>query len=169
MIISHKHKFVFIKTRKVAGSSIEVRLSKLLQAGDIASPLIERDQDKDFGFPDISTRKFRGFDKFGRPIFINGHTPLSRIYRKYGKQISTYRVISVERNPWDRAVSQFFWSMRGSDMKSRSLDEQVASFKKFVHFYGPDNLARRLFGWRKHRAISHKNLIAWGKPLCWIF
>ncbi len=162
MIISHKYKFIFIKTRKVAGSSIELRLSGLLQDGDVASSLAERDADKDFGFPDIDTGKFRGFDKFGRPIFVSEHTPLSRIYRKYGKLISDYKVISVERNPWDRAVSQFFWSMRSTDMKTHPPEEQVAAFKKFAHFYGPDHLARRLWGWRKHRALSQKNLYCLG-------
>ena len=39
MIISHKYKFIFIKTRKTAGSSIEYNLSNYLGDDDVITPL----------------------------------------------------------------------------------------------------------------------------------
>jgi len=39
MIISHKHKFIYIKCRKTAGTSIEMSLSKLCGPQDIITPL----------------------------------------------------------------------------------------------------------------------------------
>ena len=35
MIVSHKHKFIFFKTRKTAGSSIQVALAKHCGEDDI--------------------------------------------------------------------------------------------------------------------------------------
>ena len=43
MIISHKHKFIFVKTRKTAGTSIEIGLSKFCGPEDIITPLAPRD------------------------------------------------------------------------------------------------------------------------------
>ena len=39
MIISHKHKFIFIKTFKVSGTSMEIALSNYLGDKDIATPI----------------------------------------------------------------------------------------------------------------------------------
>lgn len=39
MILSHKHKFIFIKTVKTAGTSIEVDLNQIFGRTDIATPI----------------------------------------------------------------------------------------------------------------------------------
>jgi hypothetical protein len=38
MIISHKHKFIFFKTKKTAGTSIEIALSKYRGPDDVITP-----------------------------------------------------------------------------------------------------------------------------------
>ena len=40
MLLSHTHKFIFVKTRKTAGTSIEVDLSKFMSDEDIVTPII---------------------------------------------------------------------------------------------------------------------------------
>lgn len=44
MIISHKHKFIFIKTRKTAGSSIELALSRYCGENDVITPIGEKSE-----------------------------------------------------------------------------------------------------------------------------
>ena len=41
MILSHKHKFIFIKTKKTASTSLEIVLSKLCGKDDIITPVSE--------------------------------------------------------------------------------------------------------------------------------
>ncbi len=46
MIISHKHKFIFIKTFKVSGTSMEIALSRYIGNEDILTPLNLEDEIK---------------------------------------------------------------------------------------------------------------------------
>ena len=39
MIISHKHKFIFIKPQKTAGTSVELLLSRICGPEDVITPL----------------------------------------------------------------------------------------------------------------------------------
>lgn len=44
MIISHKHRFIFIKTRKTAGTSIEISLSRYCGKDDVITPITPADE-----------------------------------------------------------------------------------------------------------------------------
>ena len=44
MIISHKFKFIFLKTNKTAGASIEIALSKFCGEKDIITPISPEDE-----------------------------------------------------------------------------------------------------------------------------
>ena len=44
MIISHKYKYIFLKTNKTAGTSIEIALSKHCDHNDIITPISAEDE-----------------------------------------------------------------------------------------------------------------------------
>jgi hypothetical protein len=44
MIVSHEHKFIFLKTQKTAGTSFELAISQLCGPDDIIRPLTEIDE-----------------------------------------------------------------------------------------------------------------------------
>ena len=52
MIVSHKLKVIFIKTKKVAGTSFEIALSKYCGERDIITPISDDDEHirKDMGY-----------------------------------------------------------------------------------------------------------------------
>ena len=44
MIVSHEHKFIFLKTKKTAGTSVELALTELCGPDDVITPLTEIDE-----------------------------------------------------------------------------------------------------------------------------
>lgn len=112
MIISHKYKFIFIKTRKTAGSSIEWFLDPYL------------------GKDDIST----GSDYDGlapRNINIDGHIGYRWIQKNYPYEWKNYYTFAVERNPWDKTVSQYLWYTKIKPNKTAKGFENFVLSKKF--------------------------------------
>src|SRR5947208_16791547 len=58
MILSHKHKLIFIKTAKTAGTSIEVFLSNHCGPQDIVTPIV----------PPVEGHQPRNYEGFINPI-----------------------------------------------------------------------------------------------------
>lgn len=108
MIISHKHKFIFVKTRKTAGSSIEKYLIDYLGSTDVCTG---SDRDRTLR---LNTNE------------INGHKGWQWIANEYPKEWKTYYKFAVERNPWDKIVSAYFY------YKSRKPKKVAKGFDAFV-------------------------------------
>jgi len=122
MIISHKFKFIFVKTRKTAGTSIEVFLSQLCDDHDIVTPIgphVEPHRPRNYQrrfnpFPELVTRSGYGWrqtlkDWQQRNKFWS-HTPARLIRARLPtKTWHGYFKFCVERNPWDKAISHYFW------------------------------------------------------------
>lgn len=96
MIVSLAHRFVFIKTIKTAGSSIEVLLSQCCEEQAIVTPL----------YPPEAGHRPRNFDDLG----FEAHSPAAMIRARLGAPAWDGLVkITVERNPWDKMVSWYGW------------------------------------------------------------
>lgn len=124
MILSHEHKFIFLKTTKVGGSSLEIALSKFCGPMDVITSL----------FPPEDEAKraalgFRGAQNYTEPYpwrwglretkrlllsrqsprrYYN-HMPAAAARATVGPKIwDSYYKFTLARNPFDVAVSRFF-------------------------------------------------------------
>lgn len=121
MIISHQRKFIFIKTRKTAGTSLEIGLSKYCGPNDIITPITAEDESirSQLGFrgpqntaipqakghvPGLVKTLIRG------PRRFYNHMPASEIIQALGNEIwSDYFTFTIEREPYDKAISGYYW------------------------------------------------------------
>jgi hypothetical protein len=118
MIVSHRYKFIFIKTRKTASTSLEAFLSRHCAAEDIFTPI----------YPPLSTHVPRNYRGFFNPVpemmsgsvipaltvaqdvlcqrkFYN-HIPARSLRHRLPPEIwDSYFKFCIERNPWDKIVS----------------------------------------------------------------
>lgn len=125
VLVSHKYKFIYIKNRKVAGSSVEsffgkycIDPKKEYNYNDAISEHID-----EFGYIGSRRSGCKNSDKWKH------HKDAKAIKKDLGKKIfDEYLKFCVIRNPYDKMVSLYYWN------KSK------LPFKEFVKTTDNNNL-----------------------------
>jgi hypothetical protein len=145
VIVSHAHRFVFLKTRKTAGTSVEIALSTICGPDDVITPVTEADErlradsggraPQNFGSPPLARKAFN-------------HMPASMVRQLVGRDAwDDYLTFSIERNPWDAVVSLYHWRHRD--------DPTPPAFADFVDEPVVEELATKNFrGYRINGEIA---------------
>jgi len=149
VIISHKHRFIFLKNVKTASTSIEISLSRYCGKNDVITPIStedEKEREKLNVFP-------RNYMKSSQDLpdenpdpgpddkkkYWN-HVPAIYVKEQLGENIwNSYFKFCFERNPWDKVVSLYFFETNRKNKKNISFNEYLMSpqSKKFVCYNFP--------------------------------
>lgn len=136
MIFLKDLNLLFLKPRKVAGTSFEIILSKFASANDIITPITLEDEEtrQKMGFRGPqnykkSINRFTVRDTY--QLFWHRHYPenfynhikASDAKDRLGSDIFEKAFkISIVRNPFDMLVSQYHWSIRNCDIPPNFKD-----------------------------------------------
>ena len=122
MIVSHQHRLIFLKTRKTAGTSVEIALSRVCGPDDVITRLTDEDEELRAS---LGGRGPQNTDAPPLPVKPFNHMPARGVRRVVGRQVwRGYHRVTIERNPWDLVVSQYYWRHRAVETPP-TFDEWV--------------------------------------------
>ncbi|KIC19306.1 hypothetical protein [Leisingera sp. ANG-DT] len=132
MIICHPLKLIFIKTKKVGGTSFEIALSSFCDDTSVITPVSPEDEETraGLGYPGAQNHQRQtwpdGTETEGD--FYN-HIPAAEAKALIPQDIwDSYTKVTIWRDPYDAVISRYYWEM---------AETESLNFGLFVHkFYG---------------------------------
>jgi hypothetical protein len=135
MIVSHKHRFIFLRSRKTGGTSLELALSAQCGETDIITtlnPMHDAERAAIGGLQPRNTdvpiwrHRLRDWNLIrqgkGRRAFW-GHVEAPEMRAWLPRSVwQRYHKFAVERNPWDKAISLYWWSFRDDPDRPTMLE-----------------------------------------------
>jgi len=128
MILSHKNKFIFIKSFKTASTSLEIALSKFCGQEDIITPIVSEDE---------KIRKmigYKGPQNYKSPDVFTEHMSAKEIKSRISSKIwEDYYKFVVVRNPFDQIISAYYWHNKSKEKERKFLlfKKRKKSFEEF--------------------------------------
>lgn len=166
MIISHKYKFIFLKTSKTAGTSIEIALSCFCDKEDIVTAVSQEDEIIRKGAGGVRGEYYPVSKSLYHPVdwykylfkgkekqYFYNHIPARKLKRRIRPDIwNTYYRFCVVRNPWDRVVSQYYWRFRNIPEENRP---SLSTFLESSHVRSLQRKGYGLYTTRGNVAVDY--------------
>lgn len=145
MIVSHKYKFIFIKTAKTAGTSTEIALSRFCGPDDIITPfMVSKDEElrtlmggrtPQHYLPSLEDHSLKTLIQWvwnGKRIpLLKSHSSAQEIKAHIGTLVwDTYFKFCFERNPWDRVISHYYYKHRSDPRPSLAKYVDKEGFRR---------------------------------------
>lgn len=185
MIVSFRHRFVFVRARKVAGTSVEIALSTLCGPDDISPPIVAIDERlrQDMGghcgnFSDDPLRE-RAYLSLIRaatpdqlaaipppPSRYEPHMSLTDIETAAGRSFNDFALVCVERDPFAKIISQLhmnvnfaaYQSTANTDMASPPLDAADVLDRLITRGRPARLKSIHMYGGRSPRVLRYEHL-----------
>jgi len=131
LIISHKYKFIFVKTPKTAGTSMEIALARICDSKDVVTRY------EHIVFDGHVPRNYGDFEQ---------HSSARQIKKAVTPEIwNNYFKFAFERNPFEKMVSMYWFRIGEGGFKGSFKDfciyckDNPKKFPKGFQIYGIDN------------------------------
>lgn len=146
MILSHAHKFILFKTWKTGSTSIELGLGGICGPEDVITPVGHDEkyrigpgpQNQMLPLSRWTPRSlallalFRSRAEAGVKFY--NHMSAREVRRMVPAAVwRDYVKISIERNPWDREVSHYYWRLRNPKTRPPFRDYVLDTSRKMIN------------------------------------
>lgn len=124
VLVCHAKKFIYLKTAKTAGTSVEVALQPLCMPPGSAVEHATRESETEFGIVGARQEHAPGSRWFN-------HMRAAVLAKELPAEVWTgYRRICAIRNPWDKVVS--FFHFKSPTMAASDPDLAIAAFRNWL-------------------------------------
>jgi hypothetical protein len=133
VLVSHRYKFVYLRNKKVAGTSVEMYYERFCLSPDEESQHIPQHfADERISAHGIISARIERIGQANKLGFYN-HMKYSELVKLVGSDsIQDYIVFCVVRNPYDVMVSHYFYSMAKLLTFESEEEKKIFTFEKYL-------------------------------------
>lgn len=132
MIVSHKYRFIYLRTEKTGSTSLENLLREVMSPDEDPHAIYSTPLSRSLPVPTGWLRK-----TWPQHFGLHYHSPASDVRKALGAEVfDSYFKFAVERNPWERQLSLYYHRQgrkEGTDLNRFNADMQSALFTTLHH------------------------------------